>query len=99
METRMRADVGTRAVVGARTIVFMTAFLAACSSDARVFAPQVETPSTGGVTTSARPFFGGVYLGDDVSTPEKVQAAIANYTSLAGRAPALVKTFHNLGAD
>ena len=89
-----------RAEAGTRVIVLFAAALIGCGGDARVFEPAVEgAPSTPSSRNPARPFFGGVFLGDDASTPERVQAAIDDYTRMAGRRPALVKTFHDLGAD
>ncbi|HEX2092824.1 MAG TPA: glycosyl hydrolase [Longimicrobiaceae bacterium] len=56
-----------------------------------------------GQTTAApapdRPFFGGVYLGDAVSTPERIQGAIRDFATLTGKQPALVKTFSDLTCD
>jgi len=57
-------------------------------------APQPESnPATG------RPFFGGAFLGDEVSTPERIGGAIRDFASLTGKQPALVKTFHDLTCD
>ena len=44
-------------------------------------------------------FFGGVYLGDDVTTPERVATSIHAHSAQVGRHPALVKSFHHLAAD
>lgn len=47
----------------------------------------------------APPFFAGVYLGDDLTTPERVRGAIARFQEQSGRGQALVKSFHDLRAD
>lgn len=46
-----------------------------------------------------RPFFGGAFLGDEASTPERIGPAIRDFAALTGKQPALVKTFHDLTCD
>lgn len=52
-------------------------------------------------TTAAfdRPFFAGVYLGEDGSRTERVDAALSGFSRMVGKQPALVKTFHDLNVD
>ncbi len=50
-------------------------------------------------TTSDRPFYAGAYLGSAESSPEAIDAALASFTALTGKRPALVKSFHSLRSD
>jgi endoglucanase len=45
------------------------------------------------------PFFQGVYLGDANTTPERVAGALADFSTMVGQKPSLVKSFHDLDAD
>lgn len=86
----MRAEVGTAALVA----IALTSW--GCNDGKSPLAP-VEVPRP--AARSDHAFYGGVYLGDAESTPGGVAAAILDYTRLVGSKPALVKTFHHLGAD
>jgi endoglucanase len=58
------------------------------------------TPETPGTPPSGAPaFFGGAYLGDAASTPERIGGAIRDFAALTGKQPALVKTFHPITCD
>lgn len=46
-----------------------------------------------------RPFFSGVFLGDSASKAEIIERSIRDFTSMVGKRPALVKTFHAFNAD
>jgi hypothetical protein len=85
------------------TALVSLALLAGChAQDAIVVAPASPVPAAPAPTSPAvarGAFWSGVYLGDEASTPERVSAAMADFTRLGGRAPALVKTFHALDAD
>lgn len=76
------------------------ASLAACT-DLPTGAGEVptDTQQPQGPAPSDRPFFGGAFLGDAVSTPDRIGGAIRDFTALTGKQPALVKTFHNLSCD
>jgi hypothetical protein len=79
---------------------------AACSGDV-VVAPATTTSSAPSVDSAAAsemanartaPFWGGVFLGESESTPDRVYEALRQFTEATGKRPALVKTFHNLDA-
>jgi endoglucanase len=44
-------------------------------------------------------FFNGAYLGDAVSNPQQIGAAIRDFGQMVGKQPALVKTFHPVSCD
>lgn len=46
-----------------------------------------------------RPFFSGVFLGDDASKAEVIEQSIREFTNMVGKRPALIKTFHAFNAD
>jgi glycosyl hydrolase family 26 len=80
---------------GTLIAVILAAVMVACGTDGIVpTAPAAELESA-----ARSSFLGGVFLGDAVTTPEKVSAAIADFATLTGKKPALVKTFHYLEAD
>jgi endoglucanase len=80
-------------------------FLAASCGDVPTAAAgePVDPSNPGGGTTpppaSSSSFFSGAYLGDAVSTPEKIGGAIRSFAQLTGKQPALVKTFHPITCD
>jgi hypothetical protein len=61
--------------------------------------PVLATPTSADSAAAMRPFHHGVFLGDDVTTPERVAGAIRDYTRMVGVRPTLVKTFFRLDAD
>lgn len=60
---------------------------------------SVVTEVKEGMLPARGAFWSGVYLGDAVSTPEKIGGALEAYAGMTGGQPALVKTFHHLDAD
>lgn len=89
----------TRRAASSATL-FAIALLAACTSDAvsPVAPAGTETSQAIDVSRTA-PFWGGVFLGETESTPERVYEALRQFTAATGKRPALVKTFHNLDAS
>jgi hypothetical protein len=88
-------------IKGAATsaVLLLTVMLAACSTDAvSPVAPTNSADGTTGVGARVAPFWGGVFLGESESTPERVFDALTQFTAATGKRPALVKTFHNLDA-
>lgn len=78
------------------------AVITACSSDV-ITAPgadpsKIDTSTTPAAVARTAPFWGGVFLGESESTPERVYDALRQFTEATGKRPALVKTFHNLDA-
>jgi len=76
--------------------------MSACTGDSPTGANEPETdPTTPPMLADPnnRPFFGGAYLGDALSTPERIAGAIRDFGRLTGKQPALVKTFHDLTCD
>lgn len=71
--------------------------LSACQSSAvgPVAAPTA-TSEAGGARAQ---FMSGAYLGDELSTPERIRGAIGDFSRTVGKQPALVKTFHTLDCD
>jgi endoglucanase len=61
--------------------------------------PRVSDPLLDEGAMPDRPFFHGVFLGDDESRPGIVGGAIAEFRDRSGSAPALVKTFQTLDSD
>lgn len=93
-----------RADVGRGVLMITTAILFGCSDGDRtsVLDPVSnggKTPGTSSVEASSQPFYGGVFLGEALSTPEKIESAIASHAQRVGKRPALVKTFHQISAD
>jgi Glycosyl hydrolase family 26 len=83
---------------------FSLALFAVSCSDVPTSAAAEPSPTPGPETPAPQPsadraFFGGAYLGDDVSTPERIDAAIAGWEAKTGKRPALVKTFHPVTCD
>jgi hypothetical protein len=83
--------------------VVLAAAVSACSGDGSL-PTSVDgslEPTSGGPSgpTTRLPFLAGVFLGDAGTTPENVSSALAEYSAMAGKKPALVKTFHYLEAD
>jgi endoglucanase len=80
----------------------LLAAFAACDVSDRLLAlakePEPLPPGTAPANRQTA-FAHGVYLGDAETTPERVAAAISDFAALTGHSPALVKSFHNLGAD
>ena len=78
----------------------VTLAMAACSGDSpTASAPEVAPVAPGSAQSSDRPFFGGAYLGDALSTPDKIAGAIRDFGKVTGKQPALVKTYHDLTCD
>jgi glycosyl hydrolase family 26 len=87
----------------------LAAVLVACGADGGLPSAPAAEPGGGsggaggsggsGGSVVRGSFLGGVFLGDANTTPENVTAAIAEYASMSGKKPALVKTFHYLEAD
>lgn len=76
--------------------------LAACSDTPTAAVPEPgPLPGNPPVTppAAAGEFFNGAFLGDAESTPERIAGAIRDFAGLAGKQPALVKTFHPLSCD
>lgn len=61
--------------------------------------PRPLTGTEGSAALFDRPFFAGVYLGEEGSRTERVDGALAGFTRMVGKQPALVKTFHDLDVD
>jgi hypothetical protein len=57
------------------------------------------TPPSDAPAAFDRPFFSGVFLGEEGSRTERVDGALAQFSRMVGKQPALVKTFHNLDVD
>jgi hypothetical protein len=79
-------------------LTLATAVMSACGQDSPTGAsePAIEPAAP---AASNRPFFSGAYLGDDLTTPERVAGAIREFGEKTGKQPALVKTFHDLTCD
>lgn len=78
-------------------LTLLLAFSAACSDSPVGVMDDAMRPFESGV--SDRPFYAGAFLGDLETRPGSVGPAIARFTELTGRAPALVKVFFTLDAD
>jgi hypothetical protein len=50
-------------------------------------------------TAAAQPFYAGAYLGDAATTPDSIVKGIHDFAALAGRQPALVKSFQTIDCD
>jgi hypothetical protein len=84
----------------ARLIVLPALLLApATAVAATTIDPATSAPAADAPTSFNRPFFAGVYLGDDGSRTERIDGSLAEYTRMVGKRPALVKTFRTLGED
>jgi hypothetical protein len=82
------------------TLAFAFAALAACTSDIVAPTDDASGPSeTVAPIARSAPFWGGVFLGESESTPERVFDALRQFSEATGKRPALVKTFHNLDAS
>lgn len=57
------------------------------------------TGPVGDAGATVAPFYSGVFLGDDATTPERVRAELDAFTDIAGHRPSLVKSFHAVDAD
>ena len=84
----------------------MAALLAACAdmptqaSELPPTDPAPQQPAQPAAPSpSVQPFFGGAFLGDASSTPERIGPAIREFAQRSGKHPSLVKTFHNLECD
>ncbi|MBV9773541.1 MAG: hypothetical protein JO040_06300 [Gemmatimonadetes bacterium] len=79
--------------------LLLAAFLAACG-ESPTGAVDLPTESQQPALASPdRPFYGGAFLGDAASTPDRIGGAIRDFATLTGKQPALVKTFHDLSCD
>jgi beta-mannanase len=96
----------TRSALNSSLAIGLTVVAAACSGDV-VVAPQTSSTTSTSLdsahamaiaSTRSTPFWGGVFLGESESTPERVYGALQQFTQATGKRPALVKTFHNLDA-
>ena len=74
--------------------------MAACA-DAPTAARPSDEPTAAPVPADAAdaPFYAGVYLGDEATKPERVEAALRDFAARTGTRPALVKSFHTLDCD
>ncbi|HEU0016233.1 MAG TPA: glycosyl hydrolase [Longimicrobium sp.] len=78
-------------------LAVLPVLFAACADNPAGAGPSPEPQPP--VTAPSGPFFAGAYLGDAATTPERVETAIADFASRTGKAPALVKSFHDLSCD
>jgi hypothetical protein len=74
----------------------LSALLAACGDVPTQASTPPDVPDP---AASVQPFFGGAFLGDVNSTPERIGPAIRDFAARSGKRPSLVKTFHNLNCD
>ncbi len=79
-------------------LVLGTGCAAAAAAPTSPEGPGTTAPSQPG-EVSPRPFWQGAFLGDAVSSPEKIGGAIRDFGSMVGKQPALVKTFHPVSCD
>jgi endoglucanase len=84
----------TRLLVLPALLLAPASALAATRNDPAPTPPVSDAPAT-----FNRPFFAGVYLGDDGSRTERIDGSLSEYTRLVGKRPALLKTFRTLGED
>jgi hypothetical protein len=82
-------------------VLALIALATGCSdSSSSLTGSDPISPATPAATApSSAEFFGGAFLGDASSTPERIGGAIRDFTQLTGKQPALVKTFHDLTCD
>ncbi|HEX7242083.1 MAG TPA: glycosyl hydrolase [Longimicrobiaceae bacterium] len=73
--------------------------LAACQDSPTGIATEPSDATQPPAAAVSRSFFSGAYLGDEVSTPERIGGAIRDFAGMTGKQPALVKTFHDLACD
>jgi endoglucanase len=95
----MRHQRSVRRGPAALLLSLVTLAMAACSGDSPSGSAPEAPAVPASIDPSSRPFFGGAYLGDAASTPDKIAGAIREFGQKTGKQPALVKTFHDLACD
>ena len=97
----MRSTRTVRRGPAALFLSLVTLAMSACGGDSPTGSsvPEETAPAPMTADPANRPFFGGAYLGDALSTPEHIAGAIRDFGKLTGKQPALVKTFHDLSCD